>query len=226
MPRQGAVKPQRRSPCLLEKKEKSAAKKIKNAEICLKRKESPKTATFFDALTDDEVKHTFRFLSAKPGCENGAALAPQSTADSLLQCPRTLFRVSYPLSGLLLDMLSNCAVERMLTFLVRRPTSRICCVPGQTALSLVRTRGALSRVAGKSFPSVIYTKEGKLATAPDPNAYAVKVADDRRLMEDFTGELEAVVHRICICAPMYRTLGLRIAKYCTELRTRTGWQNR
>lgn len=111
---------------------------------------------FFDNLPDSAMDHVLHFLSAKPQHTDWAVYVPCKIADALMLSSGSLSRVSQKHFRLWFDELPDCAVESILRFLSSDPRQGVSQVPGDTALSLVRTRGSLRRVSRSTLSSVLY----------------------------------------------------------------------
>lgn len=128
-----------------------------------------------------------------------------------------MHRISKKGFRLWFDIESDFSVRRILRFLRGNPKRGTCQVPGLTALSVLLTRGSLSRVARNAFSSVLYTTVEDLMTATNPDNYSVAV-HDTRLMVDLAAELGPHIRMLCMSAPLSSPFKTKIAKRCTGLR--------
>lgn len=122
------------------------------------RVDSGACGSWFDILLQAETEHILRFLSAKPKKADWAAHVPGKTADSLVHTSVSLSRVASSSFGLWFDTLPANAIRHILLFFGQYRKQFISQVPGNTALSLLKTRGSLSRVSRMAFSSIMYTE--------------------------------------------------------------------
>lgn len=172
----------------------------------------------FEDIPDRVIESIIRCMSSKPNAPGWQAYVPDASVEALGDAGGALSRLSKKAFSLRFDELPDPAVNNILRFMSYQPQNGIRLVPVHTVLSLVKTRGSLSRVARDAFSSVIYTR--KSMNVPD-DVYSIDVSDaySADLMEEVANELGRSLRTLCMRAPISGPFTARVLKPCTAIRS-------